>query len=387
MRACANCFYQLVIGAGVVCAVAAAGGGFAQKAAAAAPSIAIGLMSEATGPYAENGENCQRGWRAARDAFAPGDRVGMHTVRFVFADSQGEAKTGVNEFRHLTENEHAQAVLTTRSQVGMAVNPLSRKAKIPLLGTVGHPDFVRDNEYAFRFYPTVKAESAALVEKAHELKLRRFALITAEDQWMLALSDAFSQQLRESGGEVVGSWSILDSDANIASTIMRIKQASADAVFVNLGISQSGVVFKKLYELGVGQPLFTQFWGASKEAREAAGAAAMEGVIFVEADLRKPKFLKLLRNAYGDERASAVTFSCYAALSTLLFTLKQNKEIDSTESLHAQLLKMREVELPDGTLMLRDREAQYDLMWKTVSRGEIIELPRIAAKMGKGKTN
>jgi len=82
-------------------------------------------------------------------------------------------------------------------------------------------------------------------------------------------------------------------------------------------------MIRKIRELGLKQPIFSNFWSGKREAIETAGKANAEGIIFMESDLRQPKFLAVLQDLFGEPRASAVTFSCYSALGTALYALSQ----------------------------------------------------------------
>jgi len=90
-----------------------------------------------------------------------------------------ETKTAVSEFNRLVNVEKALAVITTRSQIALTLNPLSAARKIPLLATAGAEAFISGNPYAFRFFPTTELESRALAQKARSMGLKKMAFITA----------------------------------------------------------------------------------------------------------------------------------------------------------------------------------------------------------------
>lgn len=333
-------------------------------------AISLGLMAELTGNFAANGQNCRRGFELARHSFAPEDRVGKYDLKLIYVDSQGEPKVAVSEFKRLLASEHISALITTRSQIGMVLNPISRQSRVPLLGTVGARDFVKNNPYAYRFYPSTTREGGAVAAKMIAMGFKRAAAITAQDEWNLDLTDAFAKRFAASGGHVAANEIVISGEMDYAGVIERIKQAKPEALYVNLGIVTSGAALKKIGELGLNVPLFANFWAGAKEAIDVAGAGA-EGVVFVETDLRLPKFSAGLVRLFGEPSASAVTFACYGALAAVLEALQKNSAIENPQMMQAALAELKSVPLLDQTLPLVEHEALFPLSYKVIRRGEI----------------
>jgi branched-chain amino acid transport system substrate-binding protein len=160
----------------------------------------LGLMAELSGPFAGNGEDCRRGYETARSGFAPGDLVGGRAVQFIYGDSRGDPKSGVAEFSRLVEAEQVLAVVTNRSQIAMALAPLSGRRGVPLLATAGAEGFTEANKYAFRFWPTAEHESRALAKKVIELGYKETALLTSNDEYNLSLTKYFRVNYGALGG-------------------------------------------------------------------------------------------------------------------------------------------------------------------------------------------
>ena len=73
--------------------------------------------------------------------------------------------------------------------------------------------------------------------------------------------------------------------------------------------------------------VYTNFWGVNKDTLKTAGTSASEGLIFVSTDYNKKLFLERIAKKYSHQNATAITYSCYTALSVLLTALKNNPEI------------------------------------------------------------
>ena len=91
--------------------------------------IKIGAMADVTGPSARIGNDCQRGYELAFNTYSTDGKVGSHSVRIIYGDNKNEVKAGLNEFKRIVEYEGADAIITTRSHISMAINPLSLKKK------------------------------------------------------------------------------------------------------------------------------------------------------------------------------------------------------------------------------------------------------------------
>ena len=116
--------------------------------------IRIGLMSTLTGSFAISGEHCRQGYEVARVAFVKDGKIGTYKLKFIYSDTRGDAKTSVSEFRKLVHVDKVQAVVSTRSQLTMPLSSLAIQHKVPVVGIVGHTEFLKANSFGFRAWPT-----------------------------------------------------------------------------------------------------------------------------------------------------------------------------------------------------------------------------------------
>ncbi len=335
------------------------------------PVIDIGLLTELSGSNAVNGKSCQEGFDLARKIH---DKAEDNLeIKYHYADSKGLPATGVTELQKLLAVNDIDVVIATRSQVGMALNPISRQKKIPLLGIVGHARFTSENPYAFRFWPTTKHEGPAISQKALKLGLKKMAIITLEDEWTLSLTEQFTKAYTSTGGRVVFDERLTEADTDLSSLITRISQSGADAIFVNLALAHSGLLIRKLRERGLSQQIFSNFWGANQDTIETAGKDAIEGLLYTSINLQKPNFLKSFEAKYNHTNINAVTYSCYTALTTVLDTLdKTPTPITVRPDLYQALLKAKTISTLDGTISLSNREAEFDLIFNAIHGGKSV---------------
>lgn len=335
--------------------------------------LKIALLTELSGTSAINGVNCSQGYELARRTLAPDDQIGDLKLNFLNGDTKGEALTGVSEFKKLVEVDYANAAISNRSQVGMALNPLSKEKKIPLLGIVGHSEFVSGNPYAFRFWPSAKIEAPVLAAKIVELKKKKLAIITTEDEWTLSFTRSFIEEYKNRGAEIVFEQTVTGDPSEFPSLITKMKKSEPDAIFVNLTVAQIGVMLKKIREQGMNQQIFSNYWSGSKDVLQVAGKEA-EGLIFDAPKTTWRNFSQKLEEYFDQKNPSGVTYGCYAALATLIQTCARHPEIKDSAGLYSALLETKSVQLLDGELQIKDREAQIEVEIYTIKDGKVVPL-------------
>lgn len=339
-----------------------------------AEPLRVAFLTELSGSNAANGQDCQRGVETAKAFFLKDGRVGAREVEVLIGDHAGDAKTGISEFKKMVELHQVVAVSTTRSSVGMPLNPVSLATRTPLLGTVGHPRFLTDNQYAFRMYPSVELEGSVLAESGIKLGINQAAVISTEDEWTLALEKVFLKHFQELGGKVLSGVTVPIDLPDLSSTVSRLKTGDPQSIFVNMTLAQSGFVVKKLREQGYHGQILTNFWGAHQDSIATAGEENMEGAIFAEVNLDRPRFREKLDQLYPGALPTSVTYSCFTGLSFLLSAVKGNENVRGKEEFYADLKKIPFVPLPDENLPMKEREVHFEMAGKTIRNGKPADL-------------
>ncbi len=311
----------------------------------------IGMLLPLSGAYASVGADNRAGIEAAL-----AERVGASGLSLVFADSQAEPRHSVSEFRKLSDSDGVLAVYAMRGPVGMAVNPLSRRAKVPLVGGVGNKHFSTGNEFAFQAWPTSEREGEFLAEQLKQVGVKRISIVTVEDDWPIAVSDDLSSKAAQHGLSVVGEWRVLPTELDFRTIAGRLKGESADAIFLNVGIAQIGPFVKQVRDLGVTTQIYSNFWAAKAEVR-AAGGDRLRGVRYVEMRTDSPAL---------PANASGATLSAYVATHLILQARSKVEGALTRESLFGALSAQREVRTEAGIFPVRDRKIQFPLVVREI---------------------
>ncbi len=328
--------------------------------------LKIGFILPLSGDFAAIGADGKHGIELALKEYgaaAPFD--------VFYGDSRGDPTTAIAEFRKLVDTDRVHGIYAFRGPVGMALNPLSKQSRIPLLGGVGNKAFAERNEYAFQIWTPSDIEGGFIADSMLRKGHRTVAMLTAEDDWTVSVSDALRTAFTAKGGKILLDQSITAKDSDFRSLVTQLKRTNADVIFLNLGIAQIAPCLKQVREQGISKPIFSNFWSGKKEVLEAAGAAA-EGLTFAEMSLTNlPKFRAAIESAFGG-RATGATLSSYVATKLLLQAAGNG--IDTSSALQNSLLVQSSIPLADLPLNVKNRVVDLPLALRIVAAGKVMDV-------------
>lgn len=331
---------------------------------AVAESSSIGTLAELTGRFSRFGEDCQRGYQLAQDRADKG-------IVFISGDNQNDPKIAISEFRRMVDLEQARIVVTTRSPVGLALNPLSLQKNPPLVGVIGHPRFVSENPLALRAFPSASDEAAALASLVNSRNESRVAVITIEDDYFLSLQREFENKVGET--RIVFSETIGPAEQDFASLVLRVKRAAPTAIFINVGPAQIGPLISKIAQSKLTHRLYSNFLVGMSDVYKSLPIQA-EGIAFAEVDYEKPEFLRLFSNKFKNAETGPIGYSCYVALcgALELLSLAERNSITVGEA----MAKLTIIPTYDGPIRVVNREAQFELVSRAIQDGISKKLSR-----------
>ncbi|MBP9838727.1 MAG: ABC transporter substrate-binding protein [Proteobacteria bacterium] len=316
-------------------------------------------MAELSGSFSRLGNDCRIGYEIAKSQHTSGMNV-------IISDNQGDPKTAISEFHKLIDAENASIVVTTRSPVGLALNPLSKQMKLPLIGVVGHPRYISENPYAVQVFPTAIDEANSLAEYFKSKSHQRIATITIEDEYFLELKEKFEKQI--ANDKLIYSETVLPTEKDFLTAILNIRTKHPDAIFVNLGPAQIPQFIRKLKEANVNASVYANFLIGMADIRKSLGELA-EGIIFSEIDYTQAEFMKSVFKVSGSNESSPIGYSCYIALNYALTLAEEvNKNhLTAVDILNSPLT----LKTLDGTVEFEQRKAKLKVMPKIIQNGVI----------------
>ena len=325
----------------------------------------FGAILTLSGNFASAGEDCRKGLEAG---------LGTNSTSFqtVYADSRNSSADALSEFQRLTGEAKALAIFTHRSSIGMALNPVSQRSRVPLIGAVGHQDFATTNRYAFQAWPSSDQEGRFVAERLIELGQKEASLIYTEDEWTSSVSTAFRDRYKTLGGVIFVDEALLPGELDMRSTLMKSARLNPNAaLFLNLLLPQIVPSLKQKTELQIAAPLYFNFYLAKPEVREAVGEDVLNGVHYVEINTSLPKLSQRLGL---DPEASlpGLTVASYVAGTLMAQALHQMPAPLSTEAFYSALLEQREVRTEDAIYPIHDRRIEFPLVIKTMEKTDSI---------------
>lgn len=326
--------------------------------------LKVGAILTLSGNFAVAGDDSRRGIEAA---LAIADNA--EQLQFEFEDSRNEPSVAVTEFQKLTSVNRVSAVYTHRSSIGMALDPMSLKTGIPILGAVGHQDFASSNKFAIQVWPRAHDEGAFVAGEFHRRKYKRVAVLYTEDEWTNSVTEGFRSKLKEMGVDLVFDHAVLPAEQDFRTQLLKLRATSPDAVYLNFLLPQIAPALIQSRAVSVPGDFYSNFYLAKKEVRDAAGAASLENVRYVELDNSLPNLQRLLGKP---ESPPGLTVASYVSTLLLVQALQETPRPSNSAELMTALLRQKEVRTPDGTYPMAERCVLFPLAVKVMKNGEFV---------------
>ncbi len=326
--------------------------------------LKAGMLLTLSGNFSSAGEDCRQGIEAAISISKRADAFDL-----IYADSKNEPSTAIGEFRRLTSINGTQAIYTHRSSIGMPLNPISEQAKIPLLGAAGHKDFAINNKYAFQVWPRSDHEGEFMAKKYIDLGYKKIALIYTDDEWTGAIAEGFRETYSKLGGEIVFDQSVLLSSTDFRTLLLKVKQKSPDAVYMNVLLPQIGPMIKQARNIKLPGEYFANFYVSRDDVINSAGVDALEGVKYLEMETNLPA-LKTALKMPQDSSPAGLTVASYVATMLLSQAIPEDTTTINSEIIYTELLKQTEVRTPDHVYPIKDRVVEFPLIMKVIRNGK-----------------
>ncbi len=334
------------------------------------PELKIAALVELSGPTAVVGEEVRRGLEVGKAMYVDQRRSGAMRLNLIYGDTRDDPKAAVSEFRRLVEVEKVDAVIVSRSKIAMPVNPLAAQLGVPVIGAVGHPDFIRQNPGALRLFPSADEEGRFLADAAIDRGKKKAAVLTLDDEWTLQLSKVFAAQFVKRGGEVVSNQIIDPAETDLASVALNVKAASPDMVFADLLLTQLGPMAKRLREQKVDQQILSNYWIQRQDVIN-AGGPAIEGVLFDQVDTERKNFKAELIARYPDTTTLVAPYLAHLAVA-LVCDAFERSGYDRAKFKQA-LLETSEFPSADSTEKIVGRETRFPLVMRVIRDGRVAE--------------
>jgi len=243
---------------------------------AQAQPIPVAGIVELSGPGATAGTNFNNGVRlAVKEINAAGGLFGRQ-IAYTATDTQ--TQPGVAK---------ALAAKAVDQGVPLVVGPVfsgsilvsmaeTRRAEIPnIIGGEAAAITQQGNPYVFRSSFTQAAAMPKVVRYfAETLKARSVAVVYVNNDFGKGGRDVITKAMDTAGIKVAADISTDQSQVDFSSTVLKAKQANADALFVYLNEEESARLLKELRKQGYDKPVVGETTLANDKVIELAGDSA-----------------------------------------------------------------------------------------------------------------
>ncbi|MEA1929757.1 MAG: penicillin-binding protein activator [Patescibacteria group bacterium] len=241
-----------------------AGSGNERESAIGEP-IRIGVIAPLTGIIADYGEEMQRGVEAAQ----------VEGVEFVYEDSQCDAKTTVSAYRKLTEIDEIKFIIGPGCGAPQEViTPLLEEDQtivvVPSAAT--QELYARSGGNFYNLQYALEDESKFIADEMYDAGYEKVVLIGYQNNFSKIHEDTFIANYQ---GEIVEHVSFPFDASDTLGELTKIKHKEFDAIFSTDITFLFGNGMKRLGQLGIEVPVFSQY---ATELPAVRGLA--EGIIY-----------------------------------------------------------------------------------------------------------
>ncbi|MCB1912600.1 MAG: branched-chain amino acid ABC transporter substrate-binding protein, partial [Rhodocyclaceae bacterium] len=226
------------------------------SAANADMTVKIGHAGPLTGPIAHIGKDGENGARLAiEDANAKGIMIGGQKAKFelLSEDDQADPRQATTAAQRLADENVAGIVGHVTSGASIPASRIYERAGIPVITPSSTNPKLTQQGYkvTFRVIANDLQQGAAMAKYVTDkLKATKVAVIDDRTAYGQGLADAFVENLKRLGVQVVGREFTSDKATDFMAILTKIKSKSPDAVFYGGMDAQAAPMLRQLRQLG-----------------------------------------------------------------------------------------------------------------------------------------
>jgi len=314
-------------------------------------TVKLGLLVDLTGELGSFGGPWQKSMEIARDEInQAGGLPGDAKIETVVDDAKTDTQVAVQAGRKML-SQKVQAILGPSSGPMVALSPLAKRSKVPLVseaaGTVELNDIGGD--YVYRTVASDDSDGLAIAKFLNDKKAEGVGMLVQNEESTLSPSETFRKEFEKNGGKVVSSVTFNPGESSYRSEIQKVLGANPKWILCACG-QQSGVtILRQANSAGYKGDWMVTADIITPEVIKSVGPDIMEGVYgeVASSDESIPEY-KRFQKIYKDATGKAVYPFGANAYDAMILTGLAMVAADSTSG-EAINSKIREVSNPPGT--------------------------------------
>lgn len=283
------------------------------------PSYKVGAIIPLTGPAAYAGEACRNGIEMAKESLPENIRS---QISVLYEDDANTPRKTAEAYQKLKLDDPTVLISFT-SSTSLAISNLVEKDGKILFAIASDPKIAIGKRNIFNLWVTPETEMKKLIPYMQKQNWKKIAVITVQQDGMLAFRDAFRRQSQGVLQTVLEDEVTVD-EKNFKPFLMRLKQLKdVDAIFVNLWIGQCGLFARQAREMQINLPMVNgEIFENKSEVADSKGA--LIGQAYVQAGDAGDVFLKEYHAKYPN--ASPVGAAhCHDVISLIGDAINKDK--------------------------------------------------------------
>jgi len=201
----------------------------------------------------------------------------------------------------------------------LALAPTANSLHVAVVSpSATNPDITtKGGDYLFRVIPSDALAADYTAQLLHDKGIKRLAILSSNESYGNGLSAALTASYTKLGGTVVASESLGTESSNVASQMVRVKQAKPDAIYLALigGNALPAAILQQRQALGLTAPVYSSETLKDPLFLKDAGSLA-EGLSSIAVSDGSTNFIEQTQAAYGKNPGlfSAQAYDAYTAI-------------------------------------------------------------------------
>lgn len=269
-------------------------------AASYAQEMKIGASAPLTGPAAYFGTYMKRAVDLAfEEVNAKGGVKGRKLV-VVWEDDKGNPAAAVTALKKLVSVDKVPVVMGSLTATSLAMVPAADKEGVVFITSLStHPEIAKMSKWSFRNCISTVAAGQAVMEVAYKQQgKRKLGVLFQENESPRRETEGARKRFEELGGTVVASETLPEQSVDYRSSLIKIKNANPDGIWIAAFNRPAGLAMKQLVEMGVHVQMYTSPIESDVWIQTAGSAA--NGVLYGYLDIDKA-YLAKYKAKYNEE--------------------------------------------------------------------------------------
>jgi len=313
--------------------------------------IKIGVLAPLTGPNPACGAEFKVGLETALHVLK---EEGFNNIELVYEDTKFNPKEAVFAANKLINQKIKILIGACSSSSTLAVAPIAEENKVILFTPTSYAQSISEaGDYVFRMAITPNQDAPKIARFLKKLGKDRIAIVYLNNDYGRSYLEEFTKEFEKLGGKVVVSEAASVIETDFKTTLLKIRDARVDTVFMPYTSNPAIILVKQAHELGLNLIFFATNTVEREDFTNGVGELSYNKIYFTSLidHASSPKNeLKKFENArealFPNLRAITLRVQSYDTLRVLAIAIKNCAE--NTDCIRDYLYSIKDYEGATG---------------------------------------